>query len=316
MLFNDLIEAGMVCCPNTGVTLEKLEPWLYSSERTGALFPIICDTPVLHPDMEPFLEASFRSVARAMAEIGLTGEARDWFFSRFDSFSSVQEPEMDSGIQGEGYPGFWNQLTLADFVQKLVALPPEQRIMDMIGDHRPGCGLDLGCGQGGMMQRMAGVCSKVVGLDNNFFLTASANRFLRASEIPIRYFIPEQGPKQTSLVKRPVHNALAICGDANFLPFNRNSFDWVHCGHFLDLVDDPAELVEQLLEVMDRDALLTIATPWDTERADHFEIMFKVLEHDFEELHRQDGVPWLRFNHKRRFVLHDDWLWMGRRLRR
>ncbi len=73
------------------------------------------------------------------------------------------------------------------------------------------------------------------------------------------------------------------------------------------------EVIEQVLEVMTPDAVLTIATPWDIEDADHFHDMFALLSREFEELDKADGIPWLRFNHKRRFVLHEDWLWMGQR---
>ena len=311
-MFHDLSFSEIVCCPQTEAKLSQVESWLYSSDEIDALYPKLCDTAILQPNIDWFLQSEVWSISRAIAEIDTAADIKNWFFSRYGFFNSSESLTLDTQVLGEGYPGFWDCLELPEFIKLLELQTPESLIMDIIGDHHPQIGLDLGCGQGGMLQLMSENCRQVLGLETNFYLAATANRLLRASEIPIRYFIPEKGYRNAILEKNSVSNAYAICGDVVQMPFCEPLFDWVHCGHILDLLDDPAEVLIQIKRIMKPGGTLSICTPWDFDIENHFDNMLEILSNDFEEAQQMDGIPWLRFNHKRRFVLHEDWIWVGK----
>jgi len=225
---------AMVTCPDTGSLLTELEPWLYGSVE--ALYPILCGTPVLQPDIEAFLEAEVWSIGRAMAEWSEAEEVRHWFFSRYGGLREPDGIVLDTAVPGAGYTGFWERVPLPDFVRDLVRHPPEARVMARLPQPAFGLGLDLGCGQGGMLQHMARVCGRVIGIETSFYLAATANRYLPAAEIGLDCFVPEQGERHLVLAKEPVTNARAFCADMNALPFSKPLFEEVHGGPGLDLV--------------------------------------------------------------------------------
>jgi len=313
-MFSDLVAQGVVCCPETGVALEAMEPWLFAASATENLYPVMGSTPILHADNDRFLEAEILTISRALAQWPEPGEVRDWYFSRYSTLASPEVSELDTTVGGEGYPGFWQQVEIPEFVAPLVATCPEQQMMDWLAGQHFDLALDLGCGQGGMLQYMAPQCAQVLGLEQNFYLAALANQQLRATEIPVRYLIPERGIRQKILAKQAANNALVLCGDVSALPFAQGLFDWVRCGHFLDLVDDPIGVLEEVTGLLKPQGWLTLCTPLDVEQENHFEGLPQLLEDNYTQVAQRDGVPWLRFNHKRRLVLHEDWLWAGRRL--
>ena len=296
--------------PLTGEKLDALEPWLRSSG--DALYPALCRTPVVQPWIDDYLKGEYWNVARAFAELGFQAEERDWFMARYGGFTADEPRPQDTAILGEGYPGFWDALEVPEFLRQMDVGHPEEILIGNIPKRRYGIGLDLGCGQGGMTQMMAPLCQQVYGVEINFYLAAIANRLLPASEIDMDYFVPEEGRLRTRLQKEPAKNAVAICADVNALPFREPLFDWVHCGHLLDLIDDPAALLQQLIRIMKPGALLTICTPWDLPDEGFFDELLEILSTHFKETFNMDGIPWLRFHHKRRFVLHEDWLWAGK----
>ena len=212
---------------------------------------------------------------------------------------------------GENYPGFWAALHPPSWLRPLLEALPEDLITQQVEPFKPKIALDLGCGQGGMTQRMALTCDQVFGIENNFFLAATANHLLRAPEIKIQFFDPVAGNRRITLEKRVVENALVICGALEDLPFHLPCFDWIHCGHVLDLIEEPAALIRDLQHLLQPKGILSICTPWDFEKHGHFEEMLSLLTTHFTLTYQRESVPWLRFNHARRFILHEDWLWIG-----
>jgi SAM-dependent methyltransferase len=312
MPFHQLSFQELVSCPETGTKLQELEPWLFSNEPGDRLYPKLVHTYVLHPDIDQFLRSEILSISRVLAEFGEDEEIRHWFFSRYGFFNQSDPLPQDTEIKGEHYPGFWESLDLPNFVKELELISAEEVILDVIGDHHPQIGLDLGCGQGAMMQRMAERCGQVLGLEKNYFLAATANRLLPADNIQVTYFDPRKGHISRRLEKEPRKNAYAICGDLTAPPFNEPLFDWVHCGHVLDLVDYPEEVLVQIKGYLKPGGTLSIASPWDFETEGHFTALLEMLDQDFQTIHQSDGLPYLRFNHKRRYVLHEDWVWVGK----
>ena len=310
MPYRDVSFLDLICDPETEDKLERAEQWLFNSEHS--LYPVLCDTPVLVPGSDEFLHNQYWNVLRAMAELDESSDIRHWFLSRYNRFDQPEPPPIDTEVLGEGYPGFWDLVDVPPFLEQLDSQNPESYIIDVVGDRTKMLALDIGCGQGGMMQLMAPHCRLVLGLEYNFYLAATANNLLRARQIDIDYFVPEAGRKRVTLEKQPVTNGLVICGDAMAMPFCEPLFDWVHCGHVLDLVDDPAEVIATAKRILKPGGLLSISTPWDIEHEGHFDDMLEMLVSDFRELFKLDGIPWLRYNHKRRFVLHEDWIWVGK----
>lgn len=310
-MFEELVKRGVIRCPDSGEVLETLESWLFASAESENFYPVMAGTPVLHPGNDGFLETEIWTISRALAQWPENGEVRDWYFSRYGSIASPEAPDLDTAVRGEGYPGFWSHVDVPDFARDLVADCPESIIASWLAGESLGMGLDLGCGQGGMTQYMAATCEQVLGLETNYYLAVLANQQLPASELPIRYLVPERGMRQTVMNKGCADNALVICGNVEAMPFGEESFDWVHCGHFLDLVEDPIDVLDHVTRLLKPGGWLTICTPWDIEEEGHFDDMPALLEDCYQEMKHVDGVPWLRFNHKRRLVLHEDWLWAG-----
>ncbi len=310
MPFHDLSLLEIVCAPDSEEKLEEIEPWLLGDSTD--LFPILCRTPILQPNIEAFLKSELWNLTRAFAEMDEQGEGKAWYFSRYGFFNVPDPPPLDTEILGEGYPGFWGTVEISEFLKEFNFEKPENFILDTIAGHQYKIGLDLGCGQGGMTQLMSDSCRQVLGLETNFYLAATANRLLRSNEITIRYFIPEKGYRTVVLEKKPVTNAQVVCGDVRAMPFCEPLFDWVHCGHILDLVDDPARVLVQAKKIMKPGATLSICTPWDIPDEGHFDNMLEILAQDFKQVRRVEGVPWLRFSHKRRYALHEDWIWVGK----
>lgn len=300
-------------CPLSGAKLQALEPWLYGTEQRGDLYPVLCKTPVFHPDSDSFLAAEVWSVARALAEYGAGGAAAHWYFSRYSALEVPNPRPIDSGVYGEGYPGFWDWEGLPPFVRRLTRDVPEDRIAEIIGKEPKEAGLDLGCGQGGMTQRMAASCDWVFGLENHFYLAATANHLLRAKSIATRYLDPVNGEHIRSISKTKVDNAMVVCGDALFPPFLAGAFDWIHCGHLFDLVKEPERLARNMIDLLKPGGWLSICAPFDYPLPGHLDEALALLHENFLVVHMEDGLPWLRYHHKRRFVLHEDWIWVGRR---
>lgn len=301
----------VLCCPDTGTPLEALEPWLWSNEDGTSLFPEICHTPVLMPEIDDHLLKESLLVARAMAEFGGEEEVRRWFTGRYGRMNAPDPSVIDSEVLGEGFEGFWDALGLPAMMRRLIDVPPEALILNFMGDRQFNRVLDVGCGQGGMTQRMAKKAGMVLGLESNFYLAALANQILPKSEIQIGFHDPQSGWCRRPLPKDPVHNARVVCGSLHAPPFGPGVFDWVHCGHVLDLVGDPEAGLWRLIQTMTPDAWLTICSPWDFPDAGHFDALMALLDEWFV---KKDGIahhPWLRFHHKRRFILHDDWMWAG-----
>ncbi len=296
-------------CPETGDALEAFDEGLYSAGE--CIYPVLCGTPILAPRIDRFLGNEVWSISRAIAEFGEDEELKSWFFSRYSTLDSDYISPVDTEVPGEGYPGFWDCPALPTFVSELVRRTPEDVIEERVQGTRYPMGLDVGCGQGGMVQRMADHCTVALGVEVNPYLAMLANRHLIASEILVRYFVPEDGPAREVLPKPPAPNARVVCADVNLLPFEAETFDWINCGHLLDLSDDPASLLSDIIGLLKPGGLLTISSPLDFRHQGHFVGMFGLLARDFEETYQEDGIPWLRFNHKRRFVLHEDWIWMG-----
>ena len=312
MTYHDLSFLEVVCCPDSEAKLNEMEPWLYDAKECDAIYPRICNTPILQPRVDHYLRDEIMTISRSIAEFGENDEVKQWFFSRYGFFSHPEPLPIDSEIMGEGYPGFWENLGLPSFIRDLELQTPEDLVLNALGGHHPKLGLDLGAGQGGMTQQMAEICNQVVGLERNFFLAATANRLLPAKEVVTRFFNPRKGWQNAQFEKKPVTNAYVICGDVRQMPFCEPLFDWVHCGHVLDLVEDPASVLQQIMRIMKPGGKLSIATPWDFDVPGHFDQMLEMLQDHFEEIYQIDGVPYVRFNHKRRYILHEDWIWIGK----
>jgi len=300
-----------LCCPETGSPLEQLEPWLLSDADGEGLYPVLCNTPVLMPHVDEFLLDETVLVERAMTEFGVDLEAKDWFLSRYARFNAPDPSVVDSEVVGEGYEGFWDALELPDMLTSLTKTPPETQIEEWMAGHRFGQVLDVGCGQGGMTQRMGKQAAWVWGLESNFYLAALANRLLPEPSLQIGFHDPQSGWCRRVLPKTPLDRATVICGSLDAPPFQPSTFDWVHCGHVFDLLDDPEEGLLNLVRLMKPNAWLTICSPLDFPRAGHFDGLMALLDTLFVKHREKDHHPWLRFHHKRRAILHVDWLWVG-----
>lgn len=300
---------NLMRCPETGAELEPFDTGLFSSG--DLIYPVLCNTPILMPGVDRFLSDEIWSISRGMAEFGEDEELSSWYYSRYSNLGGGEVRPLDSEIVGEGYPNFWEYPDTPAFISEMVLRTPEDILMEQVQGTRYNVGLDLGCGQGGFVQRMSEHCNLVFGVDNHPYLAMLANELLPTTEIPVRYFIPEDGPRLEIMEKAPVENARVLCADVMALPFAEETFDWIHCGHFLDLTIDPTTAMVNIIKLLKPGGTLSIASPLDFRAAGHFEGMFGLLSRDFTETYQAEGLPWVRFIHKRRFVVHEDWIWMG-----
>lgn len=301
----------LVTCPVSGQNLSVVDGWLVESEDGESQYPIICGTPILQADLASFMDREQLAIVRALARWGDSVEVRGWFHDNFAQMEPPLPTAIDSELVGEGYPGLWEMLPKPPFLD-FNRDSADELINEVFADRHQKLALDLGCGQGGMMQRMASTCVQVVGVESNYYLAALANKLLRADHINSRYFDPREGWLEVTLNKAPAHNASVICADLNQLPFHQPMFDWVHCGHVLDLIDEPAEMLDRVMRILKPGGRLSISSPWDFEWAGQFDALLEMLDHHFTTLHVQDGLPWVRWNHRRRFLVHEDWVWIGK----
>jgi len=308
--FDEETLVALLRCPESGAPFEVFDDCLYSAGER--LYPIICQTPIAVPGIDRFLRASTWTISRAIAELGEDEEICNWFYSRYGMLDQPGDSfQLDTFVPGEGYTGFWDCVDLPSFATELVRKTPESVLNGHLQGQRFGLGLDLGSGQGGWLQEMAGYCGFALGVELNPYLAMLANQQLLDSEIAVRYFMPEEGYCTEPLVKPVVENARVICADVEALPFDEETFDWIHCGHFLDLFEEPGESLCEIARFLKPGGTLTINSPLDYLDEGHFDGLFGILSRDFEEIRQEDGIPWLRYHHKRRIILHEDWLWIG-----
>ncbi len=301
----------LVSCPATGQAVSLREDWQYETDDGELMYPVICGTPIFQPNLADFLADEQIAIVRAMARWGESDEVRDWFHENFKRLEPVPSTATDSELEGEGYPGMWSVLPKPAFLE-FEDDCSDDLINEVFAERYQKLALDLACGQGGMIQRMASTCVQVIGIENNFYLAALANKLLRSSVIETDVFDPSQGWQCIELSKPAISNAHVICGNLLQLPFHEPMFDWIHCGHVLDLVDEPDEVIHRILRILKPGGRLSISSPWDLDRAGHFADMMELLDHQFTTLKQQDSVPWIRWNHARRFVVHEDWYWIGK----
>jgi len=298
--------------PSSYEELEQLEPWLYACSQGDNLFPIICNTPLIQPDTDQYIRQYGEAILKAMALFENHEECSDWFKKRYSPLSFQDMPMVDTLIEGEGFPGFMDQINLPSFLVPFQMDNTEDLVFDIVGKHHPGLGLDLGCGQGGMTYRMSRICTRVIGVDNHFFLAALANKHMAATEIGFQYYDPLTGTNTGSVSKKPVDNVQIICADVTALPFSEPVFDWVHIGHLIDLIDHPEELLTHIMKILKPGGTLSVATPMDFEQVGHLDEFVAILNEDFTCTHCEESMPWIRYNHKRRWVIHEDWIWIGK----
>ncbi|MCB1049977.1 MAG: class I SAM-dependent methyltransferase [Acidobacteria bacterium] len=295
--------------PVTQMRLSESDGYLVSADG-DARFPIIAGTPILHPDPEAYLVDEYMALTRVIAEFGVQKSPQTWLANV--PFNPPEGLPQDTEIRGEGYPGFWDHMPIPAYLVPLTSSDATTLIGGILGSRFRGLGLDLGCGQGGMTQLMSQSCERVIGIEQNLYLATLANHLLRADKIDIPYFDPCQGWKQTVLSKPAVNNALVSCATVYALPFSEPLFDWIHCGHLLDLLVDPEQVIDAILRILKPGAVLSIVSPRDYESAQHFDDLTERLNDHFESVHEQDDLTYIRWNHRRRFVVQSDWLWIGK----
>jgi SAM-dependent methyltransferase len=274
-------------------------------------FPIIAGTPILQPDPQSFLRREYADLTRVLAEFQPDMPLDDLLGAILPFSTSAPTPQ-DAEILGEGFPGFWEQMPLPSFLVPLTSSDATTVIASVLAGRHRGLALDLGCGQGPMTQVMGQMCERVIGIETNLYLAALANRLLRQSELEIPFFDPDNGWQIATIDKTGLENALVACASAYSLPFSEPLFDWIHCGHLLDLLEEPETIIQRILSILKPGAVLSIASPRDFEQHGHFAEMNALLADHFQLVHEQDGIPYLRWNHARRYGVLNDWVWIGK----
>ncbi|PIE03241.1 MAG: hypothetical protein CSA81_03675 [Acidobacteria bacterium] len=299
-------------CPICLERLEVLDSWLFASAHEDLLFPVICGVPVIQPDTDGYIQQYGTAIMKAMAMLETCPDSREWFFKRYGPLSFHEMPNIDSLIEGEGYPGFYKQLEIPSFLSELHTDFSDDLIFDMVGKHHPDLALDIGCGQGGMAYRMSSICREVIGVESHFFLAALAHKYMKSDHITIHSYDPEIGRQTVELPKNPVSNVQIICADARYLPFAEPLFDWVHMGHLVDLVPEPEDILQHIMKILKPGGTLSISTPMDFEDQSHLDEFAAILDEEFTCTFLEQSIPWLKYNHKRRWVVHEDWIWIGK----
>jgi len=311
-MYHEFSLFDMLRCPASQEKLEKLEPWLYSCSHDDLLLPVFCDTPILHPNIDMYIQQYGTAILKAFALFGVDSDSRDWFLKRYGPLSFQEMPMIDALIEGEGFPDFLDKIDLPDFLEPFKMDSSDDLIYDLVGKHHPDLALDLGCGQGGMAYRMSKICTHVIGVESHFFLAALAMKHMKSDHITIHSFDPVKGRRTSELYKKPTPNVNIICADARYLPFTEPLFDWVHMGHFIDLISEPETVLNQVMKILKPGGTLSISTPMDFEDHAHLDEFVSILNEDFTCTYNEESMPWLRYNHKRRWVIHEDWVWIGK----
>lgn len=191
-----------------------------------------------------------------------------------------------------------------------------------------GIALDLGCGVGRFGFELARFHERVVGLDSNFELVATAARIQRTGRLDYERRL--RGRRFTPVTRSwpASHNVLFLVADALDPPFDAERFDTVAALNLLDNVDVPLMLIGQMDALLRPAGTLLIGSPYEwrsdisdpaqwLENADQdapttlrrilTEKLIPQLPLDYRIVDERADLPWVLRQHQRFwqwFVVH------------
>lgn len=157
----------------------------------------------------------------------------------------VPEPEvMDDSSEVQAYSSAAAEAYLSQIDDTFV-----EHALRLIGPH-PGCALDIGCGPGQILNKLADRLPqwKLFGIDR------SLTMIRRAEEV--------RSSPERALASRDVRSAALnvrfLVGDAGSLPFGDSSFDLVLCNSVLHHIGEPSRLFIEIRRVAKPDAAILL----------------------------------------------------------
>ncbi|MDX1607327.1 MAG: methyltransferase domain-containing protein [Candidatus Competibacterales bacterium] len=234
----DSVREGLLACPN------------------GCRYPILDGVPVVLHDMADWWRQSRAGLSRAA--VGTRELAG--YFDRLDAVTSEYhdrqallgtylDAHYGNPTPPEGLPdaeAYWQQVSaLAE------------------GAATGGVALELGCGVGRFSFELARRHERVIGLDLNFDLVATAERIQRSSRID--YARRQRGRRfaPVSLSWPAPDNVLFLVADALDPPFEAEGFDLVAALNLLDNVPVPLTLIGQMDALLRRGGALLLGSPYE-----------------------------------------------------
>jgi SAM-dependent methyltransferase/uncharacterized protein YbaR (Trm112 family) len=251
---------------------------LVHCRRCGMAYPVLAGVPVLVPAPAHWVAAYRDAVIASLAE---HGAATDGALAVIDGFAAAghgAEPSRFGDDWIEAPAGAPPGAVGAALAALRAAAPPEAVLAELVPGPL-GTVLDLGCGDGALAARLRRRCEQLVVAD------LSLRAVLRAR-------------------RRAGAGTAALVVDADALPLAPRAFDAALAANLIDLVDDPAAMLDGLAAALRRSGRLALSTPEPGlgDPDDDPAVLRDLLAAaGLDLVDERDGVPWLR-SHRPRYV--------------
>jgi SAM-dependent methyltransferase len=287
--------------------------------RCGTVYPILSGVAVLVPEPDDYLRRHHNALHRDLSRHGrLSPEVERWLCAHagakagkddygadFRFSQQFERPALVAEAMTEGRGGGPSELygPFLDWLREHASETPYDVIARWANDgtrsHR--LLLDIGCGAGGLLARVAPHYVTSIGIDLSFLCVLLARKALLHSPAGERsYLLPQHRGNE---IERPLplqrlSNVEAVVADGTALPFPSTLFDTVCSSNLIDIAPMDATLDEGVRVLAD-DGMFLLTDPFYFRDGQVPEGEPKTVLRDafgrrgLEVAGEQDGVPWV-----------------------
>ena len=294
-------------------------------QRCDALYPIVSGVLLATPDPEAYLREWGAHVAQSASEYGvLSDAAREYVQERAEGDGPTQPPaDFRLGQQYDTAPALAEalEMPLDNALRAWLATraSPADLLTAWAEELCPsgGMAIDLGCGAGGLLYRLAPGFEAAFGLDLSFLGILLARRIALGETEPLRSYAFRARAGREVIRPLPTERrpgAEFLVGDATAPPFPDGLFDCVIAANLIDATPMPAVL-ESAARLLRQGGVLLLTDPFNFRDEDwpHGERHPReVVKELLAELHLKvireaDGAPWIWAVNERHLRLWFNW---------
>jgi len=313
--------------------------------RCRAEYPILCSLAVLLPETLTWLRSNYSTILNVAVEQGITisrsmldylhfngahippRETSDgWNYSAFNRISLYLCAHYDNVLDtlSAAHP-------LTELLHQYYGRDLYSVLIQMLAPHLYPAqhALDIGCNVGRMSRELAAHCGVVYGVDMAFGAAFTARRALLGKPSQLtNYDLFRDGHIRESrlLDLPPLQNAEVLIASGTNLPFPDSAFDVVNSSNIIDVVSDPAKLVQEKRRALKDGGIFAMTDPycWEISASiekwpggrngiTSIEGVHQLLESEFDVIAEKDNVPWVLREHDRKFSIYINHCVVGRK---